>query len=41
MELLKIKDFTREPQTWPQKPKIVGKLELIEKKVLHLGIYDP
>ena len=29
---LKSEDFAREPQKWPQKPKIAGKLELIGKK---------
>ena len=28
----KSEDFAREPQKWPQKPKIAGKLELIGKK---------
>ena len=28
----KSEDFAHEPQKWPQKPKIAGKLELIGKK---------
>ena len=33
-EVFKNQNFSREPQKWPLKPKIVGKLELIGKKGL-------
>ena len=40
-EFLKSEDFAPEPQKWPQKPKVAGKLELIGEKGFSFSYMRP